>query len=883
MKRGILVLLVLVLFSSFALATVDLTLDRDKFGPAQNLEGFIEIQMEQPLPIDTDLKLIIDGKTYTKNISEVFELISGEELLPMTYQAAGSSRQQEVIDSSQAFEKVYGFDLSNSQANKWQDLFEIQKLTLRFKGENNNQFPSTPSLDLGNDNSYEYSYVGPLQTGYNSIDSTSYLGTGTIESEKGIRGNQQDIYCQKIKIHPSQKFKIEANVKKVIAAVKPLKAAIIDPDEGILPDCSVPGVPCCTLAGITNNIQTKASCEINYRISEEKDYLVCLFIPDADISLQYNLAVDTETQNKQGYYGLNQEAQRNFFIYVSWAKYQTTLQNSIEIPDLKDKANEYLQSCNSDDCLLMPFKVKTSSPGKLSIDNIQLVIDTVTGPETITSFKPVDFLQERIKYPQKFTVPLSFFEDALTPSKKDEDYSVQAVLSTQSSQTKKFDVVEVADVNIDYSPSEPTLGDLITFSAIVQPTEGKTIQLYAWDFGNGTESTISSIQKSFSEAKEYTVKLTVTDSSGLKSSKSIKFSLSPLEETLEYKLNTTIQRLNELKQEIVADSNLKSIYDSLGYSTLIEQGIGNITLLQVRYNSIDNSSNTSQAQYTLINQELVTILDSLPGRSGTSKASFNSKITSLDEIPSAFDFGLEEIEQFKERAYLAQESVSIPSEASLIKIQFMSGRISRYILVKKTITGSGEIYEMIPSQFSIKEVLTPNYEIIAPYVYKWASASEISYILDIPEDLESTALTSVTESKTLVLPSDLSSISLETEQAPVYTIVCGDKICSLSEDQTCPQDCKQKKQIPWIIIIILVLITGLGIYYFNFYKGKYNFQDLMNKKQKLFKSQKDLDAVTQYIKVAKQKGMLDIQIKMNLRKKGWTQDQVDEAFKWSKK
>lgn len=67
------------------------------------------------------------------------------------------------------------------------------------------------------------------------------------------------------------------------------------------------------------------------------------------------------------------------------------------------------------------------------------------------------------------------------------------------------------------SPANPRVGDTVNFNASgVTASSGATITQYAWDFGNGVTSSSSSptATTTYTAAREYVVRLTVTDSAG---------------------------------------------------------------------------------------------------------------------------------------------------------------------------------------------------------------------------------------------------------------------------------------------------------------------------------------------------------------------------------
>jgi len=71
-----------------------------------------------------------------------------------------------------------------------------------------------------------------------------------------------------------------------------------------------------------------------------------------------------------------------------------------------------------------------------------------------------------------------------------------------------------------YSPSSPSPGDDVTFDASTSYDEDGTIQLYIWDWGDGSteEKTLPTAVHSWGNDGEYTVTLTVRDNNGSESS-----------------------------------------------------------------------------------------------------------------------------------------------------------------------------------------------------------------------------------------------------------------------------------------------------------------------------------------------------------------------------
>jgi PKD repeat protein len=68
-------------------------------------------------------------------------------------------------------------------------------------------------------------------------------------------------------------------------------------------------------------------------------------------------------------------------------------------------------------------------------------------------------------------------------------------------------------IAITFSPSSPNTGDTITFVALAIDPDGDTVT-YTWDFGDGTTGTGATVTHSYSDAKDYTVKVNATDGHG---------------------------------------------------------------------------------------------------------------------------------------------------------------------------------------------------------------------------------------------------------------------------------------------------------------------------------------------------------------------------------
>ncbi|MBU0963097.1 MAG: hypothetical protein KKD48_04300, partial [Nanoarchaeota archaeon] len=89
--------------------------------------------------------------------------------------------------------------------------------------------------------------------------------------------------------------------------------------------------------------------------------------------------------------------------------------------------------------------------------------------------------------------------------------------------------------------------------------------------------------------------------------------------------------------------------------------------------------------------------------------------------------------------------------------------------------------------------------------------------------------------------------------------------------------------------IFLVLLIAGGVYYINFYHGKYNFKEVANlisvklAKRRLFTNQQDMINLEKYVKTSLANNMKEDRIRLILTNKGWSKKQMDYAFAKLKK
>ena len=100
-------------------------------------------------------------------------------------------------------------------------------------------------------------------------------------------------------------------------------------------------------------------------------------------------------------------------------------------------------------------------------------------------------------------------------------FSVQVIDTANLSSTATFtltidDVPPMITSPISFSPSNPTVGEVVTFNAAALDLGNETLT-YQWDFGDGSIGAGGSVSHSFANAGTYVIQLTVSNSSGERS------------------------------------------------------------------------------------------------------------------------------------------------------------------------------------------------------------------------------------------------------------------------------------------------------------------------------------------------------------------------------
>lgn len=885
-KKSVFILLIIILLSYSVSAGLGLNLRKTSYGPNQHLDGTLNFSFGGNLNADTPVIVSVNGLDFETTLEDFLGVAATDE----SYIKSGTPVSTAMIDFSEAGSNTsYGIDLTqNGQITP--DL--INKLIFNVSGSGSPS-PMLPSIKLGD--VLVWSYRGPIVLPEQYINpGIPYLYSFESDGVENIKPKQA--FCEKINIKAAPKYKIVANVKKVKDGYDLLAFIIDDIESENIPISCGSNQLCCTFDGITNSFANR-KCTINNGVNADGEKYLCIITGSGTGSATdtyYGISKEIKDDKFVGYFvdesgDVSPLPNTDYFIWYEYARFETNLSGKVNLSDFTSLVDEYPAKGD-----VIPITVMSKGKGSINLIELFTDIKRTEGPSSeYTKFAPIKYSAPKVSYPSAKTQSLSsgFLTDFVTPL----DVGTYTLTISVGSESKSatINVINEPIAIITYKPEFPGVSQDITFNGSESfSPEGLNITGYKWDFGNGKIGNGSIAKTSYNKTRDYTVKLTVTDQSGISGVYETIVSVRSILGDLGVALNATELTINSIKNFIAGSNDeIKDSAELLGINQELENATTQLSLLKISYNGALNLSDaTRESELARISNNLFMLMDSTPrSLKVTSFKSDSAGVVSLSELPDLSKLNIEgvtDLESFKFGLLEYQEGISIKGDARLVEINYITDKKDSFILVKKNIDTTkvlkGKIYEI---SNNVKTVLTDGYEAVVPNsIYRWpVDKREIVYIV------EGVDVSLAAESRTIVIPplSEFGEASLG-EDIFGYEFDCGNKVCDAGEDEiSCPQDCRKKYPLGFIVFLIVLAITGA--YYLNFYHGPFSFgrffsdlKGVFKKKEKLFKNEQDLTNLKNYIKNAITKGITKSQIIQILRQKKWTAEQIEEAFKQAK-
>lgn len=900
MKKNIIAIsLVLILFSfmAYAESTSDLTLklDRKVYGTEQNLDGLMSFNMAGAVQSDAVIGLVIDNEPYGKNFVDAMKSISKGTILAESFEL-GSRESAISIPFSGAGDNYIGIDFKDAKTIKSID-FDVKAISAI----------SDLKIDFKNDNSTDWIYRGdPLPGNFPTYRNTVFVTDDSyLENFEsiGITSYVEDkTFCEKVKVKPSNEYIIEAVVAKEQAGGKLYSVLMRDATKPLgtldVTDCydktnnNESKYYCCELFPGTN--LGAAYCNINYGFDKDEDVFACVFqsLPSEGDAGVYSIAQEAKNNGTVKAYYNGKDAKtaflkEDYMIRVYSHKFNTRLDTgATKHVTLDSAAISKAKIKNGQDLIA---KVSASSSGNVRFEKLKAEITLLSGAGSkIVNFNPVTVYPERINYTGKVIIPLSFFDNAITPSDTGSEYSVYGAIQENeddevTSDAVDFSVIEGPAARIKLDNPLPTVGDVIKFDGsdstarTIEENESVPIVTYKWNFGDNETDEGVTVSHSFSKEGSYDVILSIIDKDKIGGRDVMTINVEGISGSIVEQLNKSLRFVEDAKEKIdSSEGAVKETATMLGIPDIFVNARANLTELLATAEDItaDEEMNETEknTQFVEIKKAMEEIMKDVPVDFKVSVVKFDANVDTLSGIPNSNELKLTEEAQFREKLLKAQEEVSVKGEARTVTIESKSGEIEEFVIIKKTISGAtGDIYEILPSGLEKKDILTEDYELVASdgSIFKVSGKDEIIYTAtgDAKKAIET---------KTIVVPSDLSSIEVKPgeDEGEIEKIeaVCGNNICEEGESTSCTKDCKKTNWLVIILILVLGLLAAGAFYYFMVVKKPTK----PGAARVLFKTEKDYESVKKYVEDSLwHKGFNEQQISLVLRKKGWTEQQVN--------
>jgi len=663
-------------------------------------------------------------------------------------------------------------------------------------------------------------------------------------------------YCEKIKLPPSEKFELGAWISGAGTwSDGDLKMYLYDLNNNEVKNCNLPQ---------PSNTGSEISCHIEYSNKELKEYYICVKAT-TDIG-DYNIKMEKNTTDACGFYAFpgQQTSNYDYHIFARGAKFSNI--GEVEIKDLKQKANTYLQNNYGKDCsdgCSIPIKIKAYQDMDITLHDLKLEYSSDSGSTTNDEFYDTS-TTEAVVSSNFVKLDLSYSNIKVPSSSGDKILKLN--LGDRLILEKNISVLEGPEIE-SLSPLNVPAGSLTEFEVEVYNVGNRSIETYNWYFGDGTNKTTTNerTKHKYSSIKEYNLKIEIIDNAGVKVERTFKVnSVNP-----KNYINLTIEQYKNNLDEI--DNKIENL--SQWQKDLIKEKI-NVDGLNEKIKSLKRNYNSAST-----NEEYIDIMSNLTEL----KVPSNLRIDSFEDISYFIDYKDISPEILSDLNAGSYESVNKENYQKSIAV-WIQNNLNLKISSNYVIAYYNQEREVIASLFNLE--ISPNessgekiYLVIEGTNFKFDknyNQQEVSgYIGMSFEDNKYREIgfgylgdISLNEINIFISP-EFSKLEIIKIEPCDFDGVCEKE---LGENwRNCRSDCK-----PWgfvAVLLIILIFAALIIYILLqwWYKKKYE--------SYLFKNKNDLYNILNFISNAKSQGLSFKEIVSKLKKAGWSGEQISYAFK----
>ena len=824
------------------------------YAPGETLKGWINISLTNE-PANT---LVRDSFGNSISLMELINLSSllqdGDfSCIPVNcesdYAITGILGSSPALTLSKGYPKLIGLKLSG-------DIETVKSISFALDSDAPKSCFNQLEIDFFNDEIPDLGNTKSSDEVCQSLKSYGCYNQSNPDQQEFKIGTTP--YCQKILLSESPGFRLGAWIKNV-SGDRGVTMALYTISGEEIDTCNIDNQ-------FISNEGGEVFCNISYLVTQPEEYYVCIYsnIGSGDFKIR---GYDVGNGEGCGFYGnpsYYAETPNSYSIFAQGMKFDAignlTLGN--EFPDgtlISYAMQLYLEEIYGDDMkcpaggCIVPIKLIPGINQQVTLKDLRLEYETTSG--IVTSDKFYEINQTPSVISTSSFVKLSFDNANFSLPVTYGNATLKLNLGNDEILSKIISI-EKAPVIEGISPLIVPAGYPIKFTANVQPTDpNRTVQKYEWDLGNGDvrTTTVNTLEYTYTETGNFKIKLTVTDSKGMS-----------VEKTFNLVVETPINVANSLLGKKLSDLNT------------VKKQIGNFPRFYQR--SIESSLNLSELE-SLLEEAQKKNETALTDEDYISLVELLLNINVPESI--AVTRSAKDITFFPSREVIDLDALATISGESDFEIDDRDKYIDAILLWIGDNLDLKLTYKQISAGYeSGVEPLTSIFEFKISKKDQYSSPYIILGELDNLYFDQNYLFNEEGGYKYLQLKKEAMTVKFSTTEDITFLEVpffISPKLSHLEVDEEeVILDAGEVDNFKWrlfILIMFFLIMAGFIAYIIlqQWYKTKYE--------RYLFQDRNNLFNIVSYIETSKRKGLSDSEIKSNLKKAGWSSEQVSYALK----
>ncbi len=605
----------------------------------------------------------------------------------------------------------------------------------------------------------------------------------------------------------------------------------------------------CELSKESMGAGKEVSCNLDYSITSSDEYYICL--SSSQGTGEYKTKGYVPTTEKCGAFGVpgtrETAAYPIFFQKVKYGDFQKiVISDYLKNQRLSTKTEAYLRgkygSLNCGASCLVPIKLTSNQNQTITLDGLRIEYTSTIG----SGIEKKEFTDFAVLFP-KITSgfqKLNLDQGKLSLSSTPTEYTYALDLDNQEILEE---TIEIKDFSIDVNPK--IIPELIPTTMRVYVDF--IIQESFWDFGdNQTQRSLSNtVVHTYSKEGTYNLQLKIIDMDNQSFSKNFSIQVNNSKQVLEEILEDLNEKIKNIETQMLSldlfteqmlrkslgldelkiqlketEQNLSLASDSSSYGPLVAP------LLSISFpESIIKSSTNAIVFYpdkSVVKPELLSKLKNRSYDSGSKDNQINSILgwqqQNFDVKISSTDLSV--VKNGYTTSLFTVFSVDIRRKKGVSDEK-------AYVFIKEI---GGLEFDIVGLEKSVDG-------------YKYFKVgNSLNFQIHTTEPIETSSL----------------------------SLFIAPEVIDLDSGYQFVEEGKTKKRL-WVFILLLLIVVVLGIIGYvllkKWYKNKYE--------SHLFPNKNNLYNMVTYVNTSKKKGLTDMEIRKNLKKAGWNQEQINYVMK----